>query len=64
MQELIETYIRSLVTVPLIDFLRIIIAKGANPHAKVDKIEFYRELDEHKKTVALVSEARQGIMAG
>jgi len=41
--------------------LRIIIQKGADPHAKVDKIEFYRELDEHKRTLVLVGEAREGI---
>lgn len=55
---------KSLVTVPFIEFLRTLILKGADPHAKVDKIEFYRELDEHKRTLALVGEAREGIMAG
>ena len=55
---------KSLVTVPFIEFLRTLIIKGADPHAKVDKIEFYRELDEHKRTLALVGEAREGIMAG
>ena len=64
MQELIKTYLKSLVTVPFIEFLRTLIIKGADPHAKVDKIEFYRELDEHKRTLALVGEAREGIMAG
>ena len=64
MQQLIKTYIKSLITVPLIDFLKVLIEKGADPHAKVDKIEFYRELDEHKRTIALVGEAREGILAG
>ena len=64
MQELIKTYTQTLVTLPLIEFLKTIIQKGANPHSKVDKIEFYRELDEHKRTIVLVGEAREGIMAG
>jgi hypothetical protein len=58
---LIKSYIKSLVTVPFIELLKVLIEKGANPHAKVDKIEFYRELDEHKRTIALVGEAREGI---
>lgn len=64
MQQLIKTYIKSLITVPFIDFLKVLIEKGADPHAKVDKIEFYRELDEHKRTIALVGNAREGILAG
>ena len=64
MQQLIKTYIKSLITVTFIDFLKVLIEKGADPHAKVDKIEFYRELDEHKRTIALVGEAREGILAG
>ena len=64
MQQLIKTYIKNLITVPLIAFLKTLIEKGADPHAKVDKIEFYRELDEHKRTIALVGEAREGILAG
>lgn len=53
-----KKYKKILITVPFIAFLKILIDKGADPHAKVDKIEFYRELDEHKKTIALVGEAR------
>lgn len=64
MQQLIKSYIKSLITVPFIEFLKVLIEKGADPHAKVDKIEFYRELDEHKRTIALVGEAREGIQAG
>jgi hypothetical protein len=64
MQQLIKSYIKSLITVPFIEFLKVLIEKGADPHAKVDKIEFYRELDEHKRTITLVGEAREGIQAG
>jgi hypothetical protein len=48
---------------PFIEFLKLIISKGADPLRKVDKTEFYRELDEHKKTLSLVSDAREGIAA-
>ena len=33
-------------------------AKGADPNAKVDKIEFYRELDKHKQSTTLLNQAR------
>jgi len=39
------------------------VAKGANPHAKVDRLEFYRLLDEHKKHLTLVSEAKEAVDA-
>jgi hypothetical protein len=31
--------------VPFLDFLKILVFAGADPHACVDKTEFYRELD-------------------
>jgi len=41
-------FLRELFLHPFIDFMRQLIKKGANPHAKVEKIKFYRELDKHK----------------
>jgi len=38
-----------------------LVSKGANTNAKVDKIEFYRELDEHKRRVVMVGDARQAV---
>ena len=63
MQQLIKEHIKTLITLPFIEFLKLIISKGADPLRKVDKTEFYRELDEHKKTLSLVSDAREGIAA-
>ena len=34
---------------------------GANPHAKVDKLEFYRKLDEHRQLLVRISEQRGGL---
>ena len=65
MEKLIQEYIESLITVPLIDFLEDLIDKGANPLAEVEKTKFYRELDEQKRrTKAPAGEAREGIQAG
>jgi len=52
-----------LITKPFIDFLQIIISKGSNPHQKVGKTKFYRELDEHKRHLLLVGEAREAVEA-
>jgi len=51
----------SLITEPFIALLKLLVLKGANPHAKVDKIEFYRELDQHRRHIAMVGEAREGL---
>jgi hypothetical protein len=48
---------------PLIEFLDMLVSRGANPHAKVDRLEFYRELDEHKRQVLTINELRSGISA-
>ena len=37
--------------IKLLDFL---VSKGADPSAKVDKLEFYRKLDKHKQHLQLV----------
>ena len=52
---------KTLITEPFIALLKLIVNKGANPHTKVDKIEFYRDLDEHKRRLAMVGEAREGL---
>lgn len=39
------------------------ISKGADPLMKVGKTKFYRELDEHKRHLALVGESRDMISA-
>lgn len=52
---------KTLITEPFIALLKLIVNKGANPNTKVDKIEFYRDLDEHKRRLAMVGEAREGL---
>ena len=59
MQELIKNAVRNLFTTPFIDFLKFFVGKGADPHAKVDRLEFYRELDEHKRHMQVVGEGRE-----
>ncbi len=54
-------FLDSLITDPFIFLLRLVVSKGANPQTKVDKTEFYRELDEHKRRLAMVGEAREGL---
>jgi hypothetical protein len=58
---LVQKYLESLITEPFIALLNLLVLKGANPHAKVDKNEFYRELDLHKRRIAMVGEAREGL---
>ena len=43
------------------DFLKYLIQLGANPHAKVDKLQFYRELDAHKRQLVRMEEDREGV---
>jgi hypothetical protein len=43
---------------PFIEFLKLLISRGADAKACVDKLEFYRELDEHKKHVVITESAR------
>jgi hypothetical protein len=62
-EELIKQYIKQIFILPFIEFLQMFVAKGANPHAKVDRLEFYRLLDEHKKHLTLVSEAKEAVDA-
>lgn len=52
-----------LFTIPFIDLLKTMIAKGANCHQKVDKTKFYRELDEHKRHLMTVNEGREALGA-
>ena len=58
LQELIKKYTYELFTQPFIEFLKILISKGADPHMKVGKLQFYRELDEHKRHLLTVNDAR------
>ena len=39
-------------------FLQVLVEKGANPHANVEKLEFYRKLDVHKRHLTLIAETR------
>jgi hypothetical protein len=55
MQDLIKKYLYELFTLPFIELLKIFISKGADPHMKVGKTAFYRELDEHKRNLMLVN---------
>ena len=50
-----------LVTEPFIELLRLLVQKGADVHSRVDKLEFYRELDLHKRHIALLGEARDQV---
>jgi hypothetical protein len=54
-------YFKDLITTPFIFLLRVLIQKGADPHAKVEKLEFYRELDQHKRQLTLVQDVREGM---
>ena len=60
-EPLVNQILETLITEPFIALLKLLVNKGANPHAKVDKLEFYRELDEHKRRLAMVSEAKEGL---
>ena len=42
---------------PLLKCLALLIEKGADPHAQVQKLKYYRELDEEKRKMAMVKEA-------
>lgn len=48
-QDLQFKFFYTLVIQEFVKFLQILIDNGANPHAKVQKLEFYRKLDEHKQ---------------
>lgn len=50
-----------IVTNPLIELLRLMVSAGSDPLAKVDKLEFYRDLDQHKQKLFLVEETREGM---
>lgn len=47
-----------LVSQEFVKLLAIMKEYGADPHAKVDKLEFYRKLDAHKKQLIYVAEQR------
>jgi len=42
---------------PFLKCLKLLIEKGADPHAQVQKLKYYRELDEEKRKMAMVKEA-------
>ncbi len=60
---LVKQYTYQFITKPFIEFLKIFIAKGADPHQKVGKIKFYRELDTHKRHLMQLNEARDAVNA-
>ena len=54
-RELIEKKIfHTLLAQEFVKFLQFMVENGANPHATVDKLEFYRKLDDHKKHLILL----------
>lgn len=61
LKEKAEKLLSTLILKPFIELLKILVGANADPHAKVDKLEFYRELDQHKQKLYLVEEAREGI---
>jgi hypothetical protein len=50
-----------LIVQPFIELLDFLVAKGADPSAKVEKLEFYRKLDTHKQHLQLVQGQRDGL---
>ena len=46
---MIYGFFYELVIQPLVNLLKYIVEKGANPHATVQKLGFYRKLDDHMK---------------
>ena len=42
---------------PFLKCLSLLIEKGADPHAQVVKLKYYRELDEEKRKIEMVKEA-------
>ena len=52
---------KKLVMDPFLSLLRTLVNAEADPLAKVDKLEFYRELDKHKQKLFLVEETREGL---
>jgi hypothetical protein len=61
MKEKASKTLAQIVINPFIDLLRLMVQHGADPRAKVEKMEFYRELDKHKQKLTLVEEAREGM---
>ena len=53
-KELQNKYFDELIVQPFIKLLEFLVKKGADPSAKVDKLEFYRKLDKHKQHIQLV----------
>jgi hypothetical protein len=56
-----DKLLAKLVLDPFIKLLRMLVKAEADPLAKVDKLEFYRELDKHKQKLFLVEETREGV---
>lgn len=57
--ELGQKYLEELFTLPFIQLCKILIEKGADPMLKVQKLQFYREFDEHKRLSLSMAENRQ-----
>lgn len=56
---LVEKFIDQLVTSPFIALLSQLVQWGARTSVCVDKLEFYRELDQHKRQVLGINEVRE-----
>lgn len=52
------------ITSQTIEMLRFLVSRGADPTAKVGKIKFYRELDAHKKQIAVLTVQREAMQIG
>ena len=55
-ENLLYRYFYTLIAQEFVKFLQVLIERGANPRATVDKLEFYRKLDEHKKHLLVLEE--------
>lgn len=63
LQELSKKYTLELFTLPFVALLKMMVAKGSDSWQKVGKTLFYRELDEHKRHLVVVNEARDAVGA-
>jgi len=56
-------FIERLIEKPMTEFIQLLVERGCNPHATVQKLEFYRKLDEHKQHLLMMAEQRSTVQA-
>ena len=61
--ELELNFNRKLISEPMLALIHFMAERGADVHAKVEKVEFYRKLDEHKKHLLVLHEQRGSVQA-